>query len=227
DGKYNPSNPQLWTNPMASGALTVVLLPQFVGSSRFEELSPADQVRLANLFLQVAGNVPSNNPAVPATVVSDPTKGFNPATGRLTTTYTINTANNQPTYQVLYPHQYNNLVPANQNSFLKFTPTSGRDAGQSVELTFSTLLGKARVYSGNTFSTQLQFQGLLDHLPSVAVRTDATAASALYDAAEAFMQRYLVDPHYAIGITDNTYDTGLMLLSQTLQAVDALADPNS
>ncbi len=227
DGNYHPENPQLWTNPMASGALAVVLLPQFVGSSRFEELSSADQVSVAKLFMQVAGNVPSTNPAVPATVVSDPTKGFNPATGRVNTIYTINTANGQPTYQLLYPHQYNNLFQANQSSFLKFKPTSGRDVGQSVELTYSTLLGEARVYNGNSFTTQLQFQGLLDHLPSLAVQTDAAAARALYDAAEAFMQRYIVDPHYAVGITDNTYDTGLMLLSQTLQAVDALANPNS
>lgn len=222
-GNYTPQNPQLWTNPMASGGLTVVLLPQTVGSQRFEELSPADQVSVARLFMNVAGNVPTAN----ATVVSDPTTGFNRTTGALTTTYTINTTPNQSTYQILYPHHYNNLVAANQNSFLKFQPTSGRDAGQQVGLSYQTLLGTARVFAGNQFSTQLQFQGLLDHLPSLSVQTDATAARILYQAAEAFMARYIVDPNYAVGITDNTYNTGLMLLSQTLQAVDALASPAS
>jgi hypothetical protein len=220
-----PQNTQLWVNPMASGTIVTALLPHYVGSTRFENLSLQDQINVAKEFLRVAANFPQNNSS--ATQVSDPTTGFNPKTGLVTTTYTVRTVNSAPTYQLLYPNQYNYLSPANQGQFLTYTPLDGPDKGIPVQLTYTTLLGTARVYAGNSFTTQVQFHGVLNDLPSVAVQTNPLAAEALYQAVGSYMQRYIVDPAYAVGITDNTYDTSLMLLSQTLQEADELASPSS
>lgn len=221
----NPANPQLWTNPMASGTIVTVLLPQYVGGTRFEDLSSQDQIKLAQQFMKVAGVFPVDSSS--ATMVSDPRAGFNVATGKITTTYTINTVKNASTYQVLYPNQYSYLTPASQSQFLTYSPTSGPDKGTPVQLTYTTTLGTAKVYAGNSFTTQIQFHGLLDDLPSVAIQTNAFAAETLYQAVGAYMQRYIVDPDFAVGITDNTYNTGLMLLSQTLEEADELASPSS
>jgi hypothetical protein len=228
---------QLYKNPMGSGKIVVVTLPHAIGSTQFEDLSTADKVSVAKLFTNVAMNFPKDDAT--ATRVSDPlpktetyngqqvTFGYNPSTSLIQTKYSINTVNNLPTYQVLYPHQTENLLPSDEGKFLKFTPTSGPDQGKSVELSYTTLMGKAKVYAGNTFATKLTYHGLLDTLPSVVTQTDAVQAQQLFIQSAAYMTRYLPDPNFAIGPNENTYNVGLMAMGEQLKVLDKLASPNS
>jgi hypothetical protein len=229
---HNPAAIQLYKNDMANGTIVAVALPSYVDNTPFESLSLKDQVGVANLFIAAAGNVPVSNPA--ATQVSDPTAhtetydgapvtfGYDQSTGLITTKYTVTTQNGGNTFQVLYPAQYKNLLPGDQGHFLTYNLN-----GTPVGLTYSTLRGTAKVYDGNQFATQLQYHGVLNYLPSVAVQTSAQTAQALYDDAATWMTRYLPDPNSAIGATENTYQVGLNAMSQELLVIDQLASPAS
>ena len=185
-----PNQLQLWVdNGIANGKISVVLMPHMVGETPFVALPAADQMGIAEMFYAPpagspdasppAFNFPANNAS--STLVSDPTAhqatydgqnvtfGYDPTTSLVTTKYTVTTDNGQPIDEILYPAQYDNLLPADQQNFLTY-PING----VAEPLQYLTTGGTAKLYSSptNTFATQLTYSGILPYLPSVAAQTD-------------------------------------------------------
>ncbi len=229
------SQPQLFTNSgIGSGQMVAILMPSMVGQTPFNALPAADQVAIAKMMMAHAFNFPVNSPS--ATQVSNPTAqqelyngqmvtfGYNQATSQVLTKYNITTANNQPTDTLLYPAQYNNLLPSDQQHFLTYVLD-----GVPQPIEYLTVEGTAKLYSSptNTFATELTYSGILPYLPSTAAQTDPGAAEALYVDAEQWFTSYIAAPDNTIGPTENTYLTGLDQLGQQLIIIDQLASPNS
>jgi hypothetical protein len=107
---------------------------------------------------------------------------------------------------LLYPAQYQNLLPADHKNFLTYPVNSVR---QPIE--YLTENGTAELYSSptNTFATQLTYSGILPYLPSAAAPTDPGAAEALYVDAKQWSNSYIAHPENTIGPTEHTYLPGL------------------
>src|SRR5262249_16279106 len=145
----DPTAQRLFTNAMANGIIAVAVMPHFVGNTPFEQLSAADKTTVANLFAKVAFNVPTGTQVSSAVTPTGPyngvatTFGYDPANSVVRTRYTVQTAINpttklpKPTYQVLYPAQYKNILPSDAKNVLQVTLANG----SKVPLTYSTPLG--------------------------------------------------------------------------------------
>ena len=173
-------------------------MPHMIGQTPFNALSAVDQVAIAQKLMTAAMNVPASSPT--ATQVSNPTAhqemydgqnvtfGYNQATSQVLTKYSVTTANGKPTDTLLYPAQYQNLYPGDQQNFLTF-PLNG----VNQPISYLTVDGTAKLYSSptNTFATELTYSGILPYLPSTAAQTDAGAAQALYVDAEQWFASYI------------------------------------
>src|SRR5262249_49838282 len=51
---------QLWTYDMGAGNIVVAVMPHTVNGQKFESLSAADKIKVADLFAKVANNVPTD-----------------------------------------------------------------------------------------------------------------------------------------------------------------------
>jgi hypothetical protein len=120
----DPNAKRLYTNAMANGQIAVAVLPHLVGTTPFEQLSMPDKMAVVNLFKQVAFNVPTGTDVSSAQTHAETyggqtlNFGYDPASGIVRTRYTIETKTDPtsgkplPTYQIMYPAQYANLMTA-------------------------------------------------------------------------------------------------------------------
>lgn len=228
----NTQIPNLFTNTMTNGLIVVAALPDTVnGVALNPQSNLAGAQAVAKIFAQYAGNVPVN------TSVNDPTNsgvadftphqqtydgqnvtfGFDPSTNVVRSLFTVTTANQQPTLQVLYPTQSKNLFGADRSNLTINGSTFG----------YYTQWGAGNLYLGNSFATQLTNYGTLPYMSLIADQTNASVAQSELSALVAWYQTYVQDPTRAFPLNPSVYEPGYFNLSQTMIAADQLSQSTS
>lgn len=201
---------QLWTSDLEEGTIAVAAMPHHVGETVFESLTADQKIAVANYFAGLANEAEKTSSSFTV----------DRSNNTLESTLSFAPSGSKETLTVLLPHQTKYLSSSNTAA----TKHTISGVGEDLSLTYSCLIGKGTLYKGSSFSTEMQFYGLLPQVPNPGLYSSSDQANTLYDSLKTWMtDQYLASSGTkVINYDTNTYITGALQIGESIMLFDAL-----